>query len=76
MRHLRRAVGGLGRFIGLPAPAPRVRLGSRFVLNTDPELALLGRFVISKRRLEGAGFSFRFPEAGAARRDLFEAPKA
>lgn len=75
MRHLRRAVGGLGRFIGLPAPAPLVRLGSRFVLNTDPELALLGRFVIS-RRLEGAGFSFRFPEAGAALRDLFEAPKA
>jgi NAD dependent epimerase/dehydratase family enzyme len=75
MRHLRRAVGGLGRFIGLPAPAPRVRLGSRFVLNTDPELALLGRFVISKR-LESAGFLFRFPEAGAARRDLFGAPKA
>jgi uncharacterized protein (TIGR01777 family) len=66
MRELRRAVG---MPLGLPAPAWLVRLGARWLLRTDPELALYGRFVVSKR-LQEAGFEFRFPRLDDALRDL------
>ncbi len=46
--------------IGLPAFAWMVRLGAPLLLRTDPELALYGRFVVS-RRLAEEGFEFRFP---------------
>lgn len=58
MRELRRA---LGRPIGLPAPAPLVRLGAPLVMRTDPELALLGRYCIPQR-LQAEGFTFDLPE--------------
>ena len=51
----------LGVRVGLPATEWMVRLGARLVLNTDPELALYGRFVVS-RRLEAEQFEFRFPQ--------------
>ncbi len=66
MRTLRRAVG---MPIGLPAFAWMVRFGARWLLRTDPELALYGRYVIS-RRLPAEGFEFRFPDLAAALEDL------
>jgi len=66
MRELRRAVGVP---IGLPASSWMVRIASRFVLRTDPELALYGRYVISKR-LEEEGFVFQFPKLSGALQNL------
>jgi uncharacterized protein (TIGR01777 family) len=67
MRTLRRA---LGMPLGLPAPAWLVRMGARFLLRTDPELALYGRYVIS-RRLQEEQFEFKFPRLEEALADLF-----
>lgn len=67
MRELRAA---LGAPFGLPAPAPLVRLGAPLVMRTDPELALYGRYCVS-RRLREEGFEFAFPELHGALRDLF-----
>ena len=67
MRRLRRAVGAP---IGLPAAGWMVRIGARWLLRTDPELALLGRYVVPKRLTE-SGFRFRFEELEAAFADLF-----
>lgn len=47
--------------IGLPAPAWLVRLGARYILHTDPDLALYGRYVVSKR-LKKEGFTFVYPQ--------------
>jgi NAD dependent epimerase/dehydratase family enzyme len=66
MREMRRAVG---MPIGLPAPAWLVRLAVHYVLRTDPELALYGRYVVSKR-LEEQRFAFRFPQLSAALDDI------
>jgi NAD dependent epimerase/dehydratase family enzyme len=57
MRTLRRAVG---MPIGLPAFAWMVRIGAPLLMRTDPELALYGRYVVSKR-LQDEQFEFRFP---------------
>lgn len=62
MRELRRAIGVP---IGLPAPAWLARIGAPLVMRTDPELAIYGRYVVS-RRLREEAFEFRFshlPEA-------------
>ncbi len=66
MRELRRAVR---MPIGLPAFTWMVRLGARFLLRTDPELALFGRYVIS-RRLQDKGFIFQLPELREALQEL------
>lgn len=66
MRALRRAMGVP---IGLPAFAWMVRLGAPLLMRTDPELALYGRHLIS-RRLREEGFEFRFPELERALADL------
>lgn len=58
--------------IGLPAFAWMVRLGAPLLLKTDPELALYGRYVIS-RRLAEEGFEFTFPRLEPALRDLLGA---
>ncbi|HXY35137.1 MAG TPA: DUF1731 domain-containing protein [Planctomycetaceae bacterium] len=55
--------------VGLPAPAWAVWIGARWLMRTDPELALCGRYVVSKR-LEEEGFEFRFPELTGALADL------
>lgn len=68
MRALRRAVGIP---IGLPAPAFAVRLAAPLVLRTDPELALYGRYCVS-RRLQEEGFEFDFPEVESALADLYD----
>jgi NAD dependent epimerase/dehydratase family enzyme len=67
MHALRRAIGVP---IGLPTPAWLAWIGARFVFRTDPELALYGRYVRSKR-LEDEGFRFRFDDINDALRDLF-----
>src|SRR5690606_16223330 len=66
MRELRRA---LGVPFGLPTPGWMVRLAAP-VLRTDPELALYGRYCVS-RRLREEGFEFRFPDVRSALRDLY-----
>jgi NAD dependent epimerase/dehydratase family enzyme len=66
MATLRRA---MGMPIGLPASAWMVRFGARWILRTDPELALYGRYVMPKRLIDD-GFEFRFPRLGDAIKDL------
>jgi len=55
--------------IGLPATAGMVRFGAKWLLRTDPDLALYGRFVEPKRLIE-SGFAFEFPELRSALADL------
>ena len=59
----------LGVPIGLPAYAWMVRFGAHYLLRTDPELALYGRYVVSKR-LKQEGFQFCWNDIGAALNDL------
>jgi hypothetical protein len=62
MRELRRA---LRQPIGLPTTAWMVRLGAPLIMRTDPELALYGRYCVS-RRLAEEGFQFEFADLRAA----------
>ena len=62
MRELRNTVGIP---IGLPAFSWMVRIAAPLLLRTDPELALDGRFVISKR-LEAEGSDSRLPRLADA----------
>ncbi|MFO0940247.1 MAG: DUF1731 domain-containing protein [Pirellulales bacterium] len=59
----------IGIPIGLPAFEWMVRIGARLFLRTDPELALYGRYVVSKR-LRDTGFQFQFPELATALKNL------
>ncbi len=68
MRELRRAVG---MPLGLPTFSWMVRIGARLLLRTDPELALYGRYVISKR-LREEGFKFQLPQLREALQDLLD----
>ena len=68
MRALRRSVHGPGRLLGLPTPAPVLRLGA-FLLRTDPALGLTGRHATS-RILDDAGFAFRHPTLAEPLTDL------
>ena len=66
MRELRRA---LRMRVGLPATSWMVRAAAP-LLRTDPELALFGRYCVS-RRLREEGFEFQFPDIRSALRDLY-----
>ena len=66
MAAVRRAVGVP---VGLPSPEWLTRLGARWVLNTDPELALYGRYVVPRRLLD-EGYEFAWPHVGPAVADL------
>lgn len=66
MRSLRRV---LRQPLGLPAPAWLVRLGAPLLMRSDPELALYGRYCVSRRLVE-IGFTFAHPELEEALRDL------
>lgn len=68
MRTLRRAVG---MPIGFPAFSWMVRLGAPWLLRTDPELALYGRYVVS-RRLREERFEFAFPRLEEALANLLQ----
>lgn len=50
-----------------------VRLGARWLLRTDPELALYGRFVVSQR-LAAEQFEFAYPQLPAALAEILETP--
>ena len=66
MKTLRKAM----RFpFGIPTPEFLVRIGSKLVFRTDPELVLYGRYVKSER-LEKEGFEFKFPHLSEALNDL------
>jgi uncharacterized protein (TIGR01777 family) len=67
MRELR---GALRIPYGLPAFRWMVRLAAPWLLRTDPELALYGRYVVSER-LKTEGFEFQFPDLSRALDDLF-----
>ena len=67
MRELRSAIG---MPIGLPAFEWMVRIGAPLVLRTDPELAIYGRYVVS-RRLTEAEFEFQFPQIKEALHDIY-----
>ena len=58
--------------IGLPATEWMVRVGAHWLLKTDPELALYGRFVLPKR-LQDEGFTFQFPELNEALKQIYSA---
>lgn len=68
MRGLRHA---LKMPIGLPAASWMVRIGAPLVMRTDPELALYGRYCIS-RRLKEEGFEFSFPDLTSAFTDIYQ----
>src|SRR5262245_49423694 len=58
--------------VGLPAATWMVRLGAPLILRTDPELALFGRYCVS-RRLRDEGFQFKYPDLRSALRNLYNA---
>ncbi len=66
MRTLRRV---LHVPIGLPAFPWMVRFGARWLLSSDAELAIYGRYVVP-RRLQEEGFEFHFPRLREALEDL------
>ena len=66
MKELRRAVG---MPLGLPAYSWMIRFGAKWLLRTDPELALCGRYVIPKR-LQDEQFEFQFPQLREALTDV------
>ena len=73
MRELRRV---LRAPLGLPTMGWMARLGAPLLMRTDPELAIYGRYCVS-RRLREEGFDFLFPDVASALHDLYgsEAPK-
>ena len=68
MKKLRQTIG---MPIGLPATEWMVRFGAHYLMRTDPELILYGRYCVS-RRLEKEGYKFKFPELGEALENLCE----
>lgn len=66
MASLRKAVG---MPFGPPAPAFAVRIGSKFILKTNPALALEGQFALPER-IKDAGFEFIYPNLRDALDDL------
>jgi uncharacterized protein (TIGR01777 family) len=71
MRTLRKA---MKMPIGLPSPAWLARVGAKLLLRTDPELAIYGRYLVS-RRLTESTFTFRFPTLPEALTDLCGPPQ-
>ena len=68
MREMRNAMRAP---IGLPAASWMVRLAAPLVLRSDPDLALLGRYCVS-RRLKELGFEFLFADVRSALQDLYK----
>ena len=68
MRTLRRAIR---MPIGLPAFELMVRFGAHYLMRTDPELVLYGRYCVS-RRLKNEGFEFEFEDLDSALENLLK----
>ncbi|MCX5688848.1 MAG: DUF1731 domain-containing protein, partial [Planctomycetota bacterium] len=75
MKALRAAVPWPKVPLGLPAFEWMVRVGAATVLQTDPELALYGRYVVPARLL-AHGFEFKFPRLPESLADLLDVPRA
>jgi len=60
----------LGVKVGLPAFSWMIKLGASFIMRTDPDLVLAGRYCVPKR-LQDEGFEFLFPSVEEAFRNLF-----
>ncbi len=60
--------------LGIPSPGWLVRRGAPLVMRTDPDLALYGRFCVS-RRLREEGFEFQFPQISKALQNIYRNPK-
>ncbi|MDT8368147.1 MAG: TIGR01777 family oxidoreductase [Longimicrobiales bacterium] len=71
-RFMRALRGAMGVPFGLPSFGWMVRLGAPLLMHSDPELALYGRYCVS-RRLREEGFGFRFPDVTSALEDLYAA---
>ena len=56
--------------IGLPVAGWMVRIAAPLLLNSDPDLALYGRYCVS-RRLKEEGFEFEFPDVRSALQNLY-----
>jgi len=68
MKAMRKAMGVK---IGLPAAKWMVEFGAKYILRTDPELGLYGRYCRSER-LEEKGFEFSFPHIEQAFENLYQ----
>jgi len=68
MRLIRKNVGGLGRFIGLPLPKWLLEIGA-VVIRTETELILKSRKVAPENLLN-EGYIFHYPEFSNALSDL------
>ncbi len=68
MRELRRV---LRVPFGFPSASWMVRLGAPLIMRTDPELALYGRYSVS-RRLRDEGFDFAFSDLASALQNLYK----
>ena len=66
MRNLRRAIR---MPIGLPAMEWMVRFGAHYLMRTDPELVLYGRYCVSLR-LKEENYEFSFPDIKSAMENL------
>ena len=67
MRELRKA---LRMPLGLPTAEWMVRIGAPLMMKIDSELALYGRYCVS-RRLEKDGVQFEYPDIAPAMKQLF-----
>lgn len=61
----------LNRPFALPAPAWLTKIGAKYIFQTDPELAIYGRYVKPKRLLK-QDFSFQFENLTDALQDLLD----
>lgn len=59
----------MGVRIGISSPAWLTIIGAKYIFQTDPELALYGRYVRSEK-LDKEGFTFAFPTLDHALEDL------
>jgi len=71
MRNLRKAIGVP---FGLPSMAWMIKIGAPLIFNTDPELALCGRYCVPNR-LRDEGYEFKFPEIETALKNLLSKRK-
>tara|TARA_A100000171_G_scaffold52541_1_gene71454 strand:- start:36 stop:953 length:918 start_codon:yes stop_codon:yes gene_type:complete len=67
MKELRKK---MNPFIGLSLPPFMIKFGAKYIFKTDPELAIYGRYVKS-RRLKDEGFTFKYPDLSQVLENLF-----
>lgn len=73
MRTIRRAVGGLAKYIGLPTPKFILKMGA-FLIRTETELVLKSRKVAPQNLIE-EGYNFKHPKLEGALRAIVDRPE-